>query len=134
LATGRYPTLAVAITEMARSIQPDPDNLRVGSWVHSQNVIPLSSELSRLIGYSFDKADVIAVEHGLGRTSAEDDRWFDYPLVGVVRLDLSLARHADADPVMVRLRSNDRLRAELTIRIDAAISLFNSYRVGPGSA
>ena len=104
-----------------------------GTWVWSGNVEAVFETLSRWIGYDFDGSDWVAVEHGLVASDAEADRWFEYPLVGQVRLDVGLAREPGADPVSVRLSSNDAISDQLRIRIETGLELFNCYRISTPS-
>jgi hypothetical protein len=126
---GRHESLSAAIAEMADAVGADSHlRLTADSSVHFENVMPLIEELSRLLHYSFDDGDEVAVEYGLSNSSAETGAWFGYPLVGDIRLDVGLARYEEADPVMVRLRSEMSVPSDLRARIETTLSLFNSFR------
>jgi len=100
------------------------------SWVPTGNVRPLAATLSLWVAYDFDETDWSAISYGLEGTDADADRWFSYPIVGSPELTLVLARHLDADPVMVRVEAPPDVSDELRYKTEAALTIFNCFEVG----
>ena len=96
-------------------------------WVFPQNVRPLASYLSHLVGYKFDEADWIAIEFGLAKSYSELGLWFRYPIDGEPRIELALAAETNAEPVHVQVRSDLDVDLDLLIRIETTLSIFNSF-------
>lgn len=86
----------------------------------------LMRHLSSITGYAFDSLDADAVETGLVGTDVDEDAWFEYPLSGSPRLDVSLARNPGAFPVAVRVvGGRDEL---LRARIETLLAVLGDSR------
>lgn len=98
----------------------------VSGWVWQENVIRLMRHLGRIAGDAFDYLDEQAVETGLLQTDAHDGAWFDDPLSGVRRLDVSPARDPNAIPGAVRLAGN--LDEVVPARIEVLLAVLSDRR------
>jgi len=95
---------------------------RIAGWIEGANTWLAVFYIARLVGYDFDDCDWQAIALGLEGTDADADRWFDYPLVGKMPVQLLLARHVDAEPVMVTVLGN--LDDVLAARIETALDIY----------
>lgn len=98
----------------------------VSGWVWEENVDRLMRHLAHAVSYDFDDLDRGAIETGLEDTDADQDRWFDYPLVGQPQLNVGLARHPDAAPVVVRVSGD--LDDVLAARVETLLAVYSDVR------
>jgi hypothetical protein len=100
----------------------------VQGWVCAVNVRTAMEYLSRWVGYEFDDWDWQAIEFALPGTSWDEEKWYDYPIVGSPALTVLVAHSPDADPVGVRVRGDidDILQA----RIETLLLVLANVRPG----
>ncbi len=68
-----------------------------GGWVGRENLLPLVLILSKMVSYSFDKVDWIAIEFGIAGSDHENNKWFTYILPGALDLEIRLAKEEGTD-------------------------------------
>ena len=95
---------------------------RIDGWIEGENALVAVHYIAKLVGYKFQDSDWRAIDTGLEGTDAEAKRVFDYPLVGRTPVQLLLARHAGAEPVMVTVLGN--LDDVLAARIETALDIY----------
>lgn len=98
-------------------------------WVWRDNLFPFLQTVSGLVRYRFDEWDEDAVSTGLGESSAEADRWFEYPLEGSPRLALRLALDGEEDRHVLVDVDLDDTGDELPLQIPLLLDVFSTYRM-----
>jgi hypothetical protein len=102
----------------------------VSGWVWAENVDVAMRHIALTVAYGFDDSDEGAIEVGLADTDADQDRWFEYPIMGEPTLMIRLARHPDAVPVLVRVEGE--MDEILAGRLDTILTVLADVRVqGP---
>lgn len=93
------------------------------------NLIPFLEMVSSLVRYSFDQWDVDAVCCGLGRSDAEHDGWFEYPIAGQPTLRLRCAVDIDADEHVMFKIDLVGIDESLATRLALLFEVFSAYRL-----
>jgi hypothetical protein len=105
----------------------------IDGWVFQDNIPAFFTLLSQFVGYSWDDADLAAIEHGLTTTDLEAGRWYDYGLYTAAQDDLPEAEvHVALDVgscvVFVRVWSTDRSE-RFVGRVEALLDICSSCSV-----
>ena len=61
------------------------------TWIREENLRPAVEALASICGYNFDESDWAAIRHGVKDTDEAEGVGFDYPLIGVFRIDMSIS-------------------------------------------
>lgn len=73
----------------AKKITLKPCDMNCCFWIFEDNLDSLFLILAEIAEYNFDNWDLLAINHGLTFTSDIGNIWFDYSLIGKIRLDKS---------------------------------------------
>ena len=99
----------------------------VAGWVWERNVRLLMEWLSRVAGYAFDDTDWAAVELLVSDTRADANRWCSYPLIGIVQLEVRLARETESTSVNVEVEGP--MDASVQAQIELVLGLLQDHSV-----
>lgn len=105
----------------------DPDSVLDGGWIIDTNLRPLCESVAEFAGYEFDDSDWQAIETALPTTDVERSDWYDYPLLGRVRLTLFVAADPGSCVVFVRFAGVPDSRTQA--QIEAALHIFATWEV-----
>ncbi len=102
---------------------------RLDGWLKRENLKGFMVVLADMVEYRFGSMDWDAVETGL-ESRAQDDEWFDYPLVGSVAIEISISRIVEEGDSGVRvfLPPGETCLRE---KVRVAWSIFNRFDVSP---
>jgi hypothetical protein len=100
-----------------RTSQRGGTRTSVAGWLDDTNVVRFLTMVASYVGYPYDWWDEQAL---VGAWDQTDDRWFEYPLVGVPALTVRLARARGSDVIAAQVvgELDDILAARVETLLD----------------
>ncbi len=92
-------------------------------WINKDNLKPFIETLSGFVGYRLDDWDWDAIFYGVRDTNDEEDRWYEYELIGDRKFKVRLARDAESDLIFVLVEADKDLEEKAAI----AAEIMQSY-------
>ena len=101
--------------------------MRHSGWIWISNLKPFLEILADFVSYELDEDDLKAVQFGIASSDgdATPERWFEYPLIGLKRLDLRLARDQGTDILRLEIFGPE----SLCERVSLVLDLLSRYRI-----
>ena len=98
-------------------------------WIFEDNLYSLFLILADIVEYNFNNWDLLAINHGLTLTSDISNIWFDYSLIGKIRLDIKICRDSeDYEIIYLDIKANSDYPS-LAEKINLVSFIAQSFRL-----
>lgn len=97
----------------------------IARWIYEENILPWLETIANFVGYKFDEWDWNAVNFGIQNTNVEEEKWYEYQLIGNQIADVKIAIDVGASVMFVQLQSEKSVEEKAQV----ATEIFQNYLV-----